>query len=142
MSPDKTKQLVAIFPEMFENPSRLSPIALFGIECDDGWFDLLHELLSTIKAICVDRPSARPKVFQIKEKFGSLRFYYDLISLENDDLSGDGIDNEIDLAVLRAEDRSELECECCGKPSTITAKSYWLSNRCDECCTTNDKQII
>jgi hypothetical protein len=143
MSPDKSKELISIFPDIFSEPSSRSCMALYGFECGDGWFSLLKELISEIKAICVDNPGITVRVVQVKQKFGALRFYYDFMLEDGFGFEENAnIDLEIDDAIERAENRSREECEECGKPSTITTNGHWLSNRCNQCCQTNDKQII
>lgn len=140
MSPDKSKELIDIFPDLYKGSDPRSAIALFGFECGDGWFDLLKELLIEIKAICVDNPGITVRVVQVKEKFGSLRFYYDFILEDGIGFEGNAnVDLEVDAAIEKAEQRSKEECEKCGKPSTITSNGCWLSNRCNQCCQTNDK---
>ena len=49
----------------------------FGVECRDGWYDLITELCEEIMKAYTDE--GRPMdmvVDQIKEKYGTLRFYY------------------------------------------------------------------
>lgn len=46
----------------------------FGFECDDGWRGILAELILKIKELDY-KTGEVTKVFQIKEKFGGLRFY-------------------------------------------------------------------
>lgn len=59
-------------------------------------------------------------VTQVKEKFGSLRFYYN------------GGDSYIDGAVMLAESMSTKICEVCGAPGIINDDSGWLRARCEE----------
>jgi hypothetical protein len=59
-------------------------------------------------------------VTQVKEKFGTLRFYYY------------GGDDYVDGMVSMAEAVSACTCEKCGKPGTQNDKG-WISTLCDEC---------
>lgn len=71
-----------------------------------GWFPLLYRALSEIDALVV--PGVEFKIAQIKEKFGTLRFYVDV----------DGppeIVDKINAIAERAENETETTCEECGK---------------------------
>jgi len=57
---------------------------------------------------------------QVKEKFGTLRFYYT------------GGDDEISGMVRMAESMSAITCEGCGKPGTQT-KGGWIKTICEPC---------
>ena len=87
----------------------------FGVECGDGWFDLIDTLCEDI--IRVD-PTA--VATQVKEKFGTLRFY---ISSDEDEV--------FDL-IDKAEDASETICEECGAPGKIIGV-YWFKTLCKKC---------
>lgn len=58
-------------------------------------------------------------VTQVKEKFGTLRFYYA------------GGDRFIDGLVSMAEEMSSITCEICGSPGELRGKG-WLYTACDE----------
>jgi hypothetical protein len=91
---------------------------IFGIECSDGWYDIIADLVLNISKVDLEK---RIKVYQIKEKFGSLRFY---TNCEYDD--------KITKLIVEAENKSAVTCEACGKPSKIRGATYHLS-LCDEC---------
>ena len=63
-------------------------------------------------------------VGQVKEKFGTLRFY------------ADNCDNTIDAMIRLAETMSEVICEDCGAPGTLGGQG-WLRTQCQSC---RDKQ--
>lgn len=126
MRPEKSKLLMEIFPKAFEDTHKEEPFALFGFECDDGWFDLLKEALEKIKAYIDSKESVTFNVTQIKEKFGTLRFYYDAI------VPGD---NPIDSIIDAAEIRSAKECERCGAPASTKRRGCWFYTSCDDCDT-------
>lgn len=62
-----------------------------------------------------------PQVIQVKEKYGTLRFYLDSSS---DYLEG---------AVSFAEDLSYHVCESCGTMKNVSASTGWISVRCNNC---------
>jgi hypothetical protein len=116
--------LIDDFPHMFENmygPANQTCLA-FGIECGDGWLRLIHNLCKEIQAELVKDGKVKEfKVDQVKEKFGTLRFYYS------------GYDSDkISELVEDAEERSATICEVCGLPGKII-NGGWLKVRCMVC---------
>jgi hypothetical protein len=87
----------------------------------DKWA-LQHAQEAKFNAIFRDIPDACPQVVaeQVKEKFGSLRFY-----VSGGDQFTDGVVQMLELM-------SEVTCEKCGHPGKIGGKG-WLSCRCDIC---------
>jgi ribosomal protein L37AE/L43A len=124
MNPKLTKKLFKKYPELFvgkDKPIKQSLIPL-GLDCDDGWYDLIDKLCSDIYAYCEKTGEEIPEATQVKEKYAGLRFYTH------------GTRKEIHDLIRKAEEESESICEECGKPSKIRkTKSGWYYNRCDEC---------
>ncbi len=123
MSPDLQQKLRDAYPQLFIYPYPHhhihSPYGLFGIECGDGWYGILDDLAKAIVA-----KSKRPPVItQIKEKFGTLRFYVDAASDEVWDL------------IDAAEKKSATVCERCGKSGVLRADRSWIATLCDGCNT-------
>lgn len=94
-------------------PDNLKPILdkidpTFGrmLECDSGWWDLIEDLHNEINEIDPDY-----RIYQVKEKFGALRFYY---APSNPDFK-----DRIDSIVARYERISLLTCEVTGKPGQL-----------------------
>jgi len=104
--------------------------SMFGIEVGDGWYKILEragkKMEPLIQAWVDKNPEAeyRPCVSQIKEKYGTMRFYMTC-----------GTDEMFQVA-SDAEAESEGVCEKCGKPGEIrsTSNSWngWLFTACDE----------
>jgi hypothetical protein len=105
MSPELDKQLCDKYPKIFANryKSAQESCLAFGIECGDGWYNILDNLCASANhmwstsveidaddAVKLDikenpyggyfAPVPAPQMVasQVKEKFGTLRFYYDL----------------------------------------------------------------
>lgn len=78
------------------------PIA-YGLDCDRGWYDLIDELLEKLSHIDTKK---KIKLFQIKQKFNSLRVY-----LENTPKKQSSI---IEYLIREYESRSYFICETCG----------------------------
>jgi hypothetical protein len=71
------QRLCQAFPEIFEdrNKSPQESNMAFGCDCGDGWFDILEELCQQLQAIR-EESGIITRATQIKEKYGTLRFYY------------------------------------------------------------------
>lgn len=91
----------------------------WGFDCDDGWFGLLLECSLALEAEIVKMPEAdRPCASQVKEKYGTLRFY---LTHETPEMSA---------AIKRAEERSGRECELCGAAGR-PVRGGWLETACE-----------
>ena len=93
-------------------------------ECEDGWFDLLGRLTRDIAS--VDKTQS-VRVSQVKEKYGTLRFY--IVS---------GTDKIYDL-IDQYEQISGHTCEMCGSAGRLcrTSNGYgWYKTLCESCMKT------
>ena len=94
----------------------------WGFDCGDGWFNILDQLMGNIQHH-IDWKNKKEEVVaqvtldQVKEKFGTLRFYYS------------GGDDYIDGLVTMAESMSGVTCEECGLPGTQT-QGGWIKTAC------------
>ena len=114
---------VAIEQEAFNTRSRPFHAIAFGLECGNGWFDILKDLCVKIEAEINKLPEVEQQhyvVHQIKEKYGTLRFY--MAS------SNDAMEDLISVA----ESRTEITCENCGAPGTLKTQGWWKV-RCEAC---------
>lgn len=130
--------IINTFPEYFglynepvEPGVPFAPIK-FGIECGDGWYWLIHNLIDTIDRYLTDNKhlNIQPiQITQIKEKFGSLRFYYN------------GGDELIRGMVWLAESMSYYICEDCGTTDDIGHTEGWILTVCKNCANTNHSNL-
>jgi hypothetical protein len=117
--------------ELQEEIHQVGPTLFFEllcIECNDGWFDLLVDLTKKLEAVvkAYYEQYGREECSlmyptQIKEKYGTLRFY---MSCET---------YEIEKIIEDAENRSAFICEICGEPGTLNCEHHWYSVRCHQC---------
>ena len=80
-----------------------------------GWATIIKELWA--------KKSEGVRVTGIKEKYGSLRIYFDAPTREEYDA--------FELLAEAAEFQSETTCEFCGKPGVIR-EGGWLKCTCEE----------
>lgn len=114
------------YPEIFKNRyADMQVTAMcWGFDCEDGWFQVLDSLCHRIQNHLdwVNRDEEKvPQVVvdQVKEKFGSLRFYYT------------GGDDIIRGMVCMAESWAANTCEVCGNTGTMR-DGGWIRTLCDD----------
>lgn len=127
MSPKLVTKLKEKFPKLM-NPDPKTMFSMFGIECRDGWYNILCKLLSNISKQLKKTGNNHFEITQIKEKFGTLRFYCF------------GTDDKIRKYIRKAEDESAKTCEICGKPGKLYDDG-WLVTRCKKCYTKRLEEI-
>lgn len=110
------------------------PIA-FGFECDDGWYDLLDELMGKLSELDKEKAIV---INQIKEKFGGLRFYtggeirMDVFGQGSFIMDRDERWAKIYSVIDEYESKSFSVCEICGKPGKICTTGYWVKTLCKD----------
>ncbi len=130
MNKEKTLKLMREFPRLLrKSVAHPSPLQFRGIEAGDGWYEIICQLLSEIEAKSISTGISKrkwPRVLQIKEKFGTLRFYIDISAFDATDL-------ELVRNMISAAETKSLEiCEECGAPGTLY-KNGWMYVKCPEC---------
>lgn len=141
MDQELENKLYEKYPDLFENKNKtpMQSCMSFGIECGNGWYELLSSVCWKIfqyERNIQDRIMIRNKngkendqsdldyvsvkFDQIKEKFGGLRIYFS------------GGDDYVDGLVSMAEEYSYKICEVCGNAGKPN-KGGWISTLCDNC---------
>lgn len=127
MNEANTQKLYQEFPRLYRDAhAEMKTTAMcWGFECGDGWFRLIYDLSAAIEAeaskLGLDPDSeAWPKAAQVKEKFGTLRFYLR------------GHTDSIHELIKQAEEKSEHTCEKCGLSGTLRTHG-WHHVSCDRC---------
>ena len=119
------------YPKLMVNRNKpmIETCMCWGFECGDGWYNILDQLMSNIqhhidwnnknfeKGYTQYKQVPQVTLDQVKEKFGTLRFYYT------------GGDDVIDGMVRMAESMSGVTCEQCGSPGT-TGGQGWITTLC------------
>ena len=138
MKDELDKKLVEKCPVLYGNRyGDMTETAMcWGFECDDGWFDIIDKLSEKIENVNNLNLGFIIVADQVKEKFGTLRFYYhteatgdDLTEeqLRRNTLLAELVDNAIDIA----EFKTEHTCEVCGKRGKLRDDG-WIKCLCDE----------
>jgi len=132
MRQELDKLLCEKYPKMMVNRNKpmQETCMCWGFECGDGWFNVLDQLMGNIqhhidwnnknfeKGYTQYKQVPQVTLDQVKEKFGTLRFYYT------------GGDDVIDGMVRMAESMSGVTCEECGNSGT-TGGQGWLVTLCE-----------
>ena len=143
MSPELDKALCEKYPKLFaeRNLPMTETCMCWGFDHGDGWYNIINALCANIQSHIdwvekcrqnevergiagesgMPRTPAVPQVVveQVKEKFGTLRFYYR------------GGDKYIDGLVSMAESMTEFTCEECGAPGK-SRRGGWIRTLCDK----------
>ena len=98
----------------------INPINNFGVECGKGWHPLIKEMIDIISKLDIRK---EVNIFQIKEKFGQFRFYYNITKVTN---------KYIEEVVSDFEIKINNTCEICSAPGKIHKKTR-LQTLCDVC---------
>ena len=126
MKQENDEYLCKVYPKMMVNRAKdmKETCMCWGFECGDGWFQIINQLMGNIQNH-IDWQNREKEIVQqvtldqVKEKFGTLRFYYT------------GGDDYIRGMVTMAESMSSVTCEECGKPGTSTGGG-WIKTVCVE----------
>lgn len=115
------------FPRLFRDRHASIQVTCmcWGFSCEDGWEPLIRECAAKIEAINnrIENPDQYIIAIQVKEKYGTLRFYVGSYPTEHG--------TEIDEAINMAETKSEVTCEVCGNPGK-TVGVGWLRTVCED----------
>lgn len=151
----KMEQLITDFPRLFREATGddYSIVRQWGIQCGDGWHDLVRQLCHDIERVATEAgldPDSEdwPRVVQIKEKFGTLRFYIRTPADIDDEQPSDMVAesgpgrmisfrpvagmSKIRELVMEAEQRSGTLCEHCGAPGNRHMDG-WVRTLCELC---------
>lgn len=126
MSPELDNKLCTDFPNLFAD--RRAPMQVtcmcWGFP-GDGWYGIIREAAEKLEPLIVAYKKKYPgeefpRASQVKEKFGTMRFY---MTMETDEMAN---------IVGDAERKSATVCEECGKKGKLR-KGGWLRTLCSKC---------
>lgn len=126
MKKELDEALCRDFPKLFRDRHRSmqETCMYWGFSCGEGWEPLIRECAAKLEAINnkIENPDHHVVASQVKEKYGTLRFYTGSYPTEHGEA--------IEAAINEAEEKSAETCEVCGKPGT-TIGGGWLRTVCD-----------
>lgn len=136
MKEELDKQLCDKYPKIFrDRHGDMKETAMcWGFCCGQGWFDIIDDLCKKLQHLS-DISGVQIIAVQVKEKFGTLRFY---ITTDSSSIK-EGVDASIirDLAedaVSSATNQTQSTCEVCGEyGKLISTETKWLKTLCDKC---------
>jgi hypothetical protein len=139
MRQELDEKLCRDYPKIFANRNgdMTTTAMCWGFECSDGWYNIINALCHNIQEHIDWKISTRERLLknnphnikvpdgveqvvavQVKEKFGTLRFYTD------------GGDDYTHGLISMAESMSAVTCEKCGAPGKRRGRG-WIYTACD-----------
>lgn len=129
MTKELELKLVEKYPKILRNygGDKMITCMHWGMEHGDGWYDVLDKGMEKIQYFC-DRCESGAQVIadQIKEKYGTLSFYF---TTENANKIEYSI---LDSLVASMENASARTCEESGKSGYMCRKGGWYKTLCYE----------
>lgn len=93
--------------------ARIHPGYSKRMECGEGWYQLIFDCDAELAAIDPDYT-----IYQVKQKFGSLRFYFDS--------ADESMKAQMSEVVRGYELKSLRTCEITGKSGVLMKKGLWF----------------
>ena len=88
-----------------------------------GWQPLVWRLLTSIDTVLTDAEAQEFRVIQVKEKWGTLSFYF---------RSSERVRAQLDALVDGACTESATMCMKCGKPAKLANNPEWIAVLCTD----------
>src|SRR2546422_9791583 len=123
MHAEQTARLLTAFPHLYRG--RHLPLTenlmSWGFQCGDGWFALLYQVSQQLTDYASSHPAVHEVIaVQVKEKFGTLRFYVR------------GADAHIQALIDAVEVQSAQLCELDGTPGRLRVRQGHYQTLCDD----------
>lgn len=125
MKKEFDEEIVGLCPNLYRDryASMQATCMCWGFEIGDGWYPLIKDLSLQLESLIAKIPNRitrqKYRASQVKEKYGTLRFYMTYST------------PEMDLWIDKAETQSETTCEACGASGKLRGKG-WYYTACDE----------
>ena len=135
MKAELQKELFEKYPKIFRQKdlSMRETCMCWGIATGDGWFWLIDNLCSELQWDIDKNGYPQIEATQVKEKFGTLRFYYthsgDCSNVNDNDYKRGAQDGTISFA----EYLSGGICEDCGSTNGVSQTEGWMITLCKNC---------
>ena len=136
MKEELEQQLYKIAPILYQQHllNMQQTCMCWGFETPDTWYNLLYKLSVELEKLNQQLKDKNIEIqaVQVKEKFGSLRFYYDIINKSDNNFDTKKLYKQVNELIDDAEQQSWDICCFCGKPATKTTAG-WISRVWDDC---------
>lgn len=120
MKENNINKLFTDFPQLYENDFMQER----GFECEDGWFDLIYDLSSSLQN---QENVSEIRVSQVKQKMGHLVYRVETLS------------DEINQLIAQTQNKAKETCELCGSDNSVlhVCKSHHVV-LCKHCSSLGD----
>lgn len=113
----KPKELLEKYPQIF-NPK---PYCI-GYEIEEHWIPIIDKMCQEMMDYYEKNPDVPiQRCVQMKEKFGTLRFYLEAYT------------KELDIIINKAEKSTSKICLKCGSKDDVKPTKGWIKYLCKEC---------
>lgn len=129
MNKELQQKLFDDYPKIFQDKDKPNTESLMchGFSCGDGWYHIIDALCKALQDTTDLYKESQVVAFQIKEKFGTLRFY--AVGRSTEKQNG---------MISFAKALSCRVCESCGSNKNVKLREGpWIRTLCDDC---NDKR--
>lgn len=122
MNQELTNKIYSRFPEIYcqHTLPKEETSMYWGIQCGDGWFDLIWKMSEEIETLARAQNIPIPEMSEIKQKMGGLR-----VRLFSNNPT-------IVAAVKDVEEMALYTCEKCGRSGKLRRMKGLISVRCEE----------
>jgi len=134
MNEKLTNRLFHEFPNLYrdKNENMQNTVLCWGIGTSDGWFQIIYDLSKKLEEMILELPESKRehiRASQVKEKYGTLRFYMTASS------------DRMNEAIGQAEELCIKTCEYCGQSGELRCLIGWFSTECDSCFNEKKKRL-
>lgn len=129
-------QLFNKFPKIFQDATKdmMQSCMCWGICTPNSWYEIIDNMCERLQWDTDNNNYPQVVADQVKEKFGTLRFYYhlDIIKkLSEERLSHN--EGHIEGVVAVCEDLTNGICADCGSNKNVTSTRGWVRYLCEDC---------
>lgn len=135
------EELMSKYPLIFRQKSldMKQTCMCWGIECGEGWLPLIDTLCKGLQWNTDKNNFPQVEATQVKEKYGTLRFYYisfwpsDCKKTDDEESQESYKHEHINGMISFAEQISGIICETCGTTKDTFQTEGWVRTTCEKC---------
>lgn len=115
------REIVDLSDKTVSMLGHVTELNYWSVRIDAGWVPLTTRLHEQLRRYCEGY-----RIYQIKEKFGGLRYYVDLLDFPED------VRHVVKRIITDYETRSLKICDRCGAPGSLITEGYYYRTRCKD----------